>query len=356
MSDILVPPPLPPDPNASARAQQAAKAGIAAPVIFFLFAAAVGSYGKEHADSQIVSQLLGVAGFFILVFGTGASIYALNATSRYGREGLLGRAITGILLNGVLIAFIVIGGITGFRNAAKNREMAKQQIKEMTSNLKDIREDMRKDIQENDGQTSAKDHLKRMETEFERAGRNLSGVDKQLMELNAAFAKKMSGEAAKYESAASAFREAAVLAPSSNSSREKIAQNRKATEDFMAANKTFAKFLREADKEYESILQGMKIPPNAAKQVMAGFRKTFVAQQPILAEIRQCDTELATAALGILDVFDTHWGKWSVQQETGKVILPDDQAVETYRKHLAAVDDAADRQAAAQQKLLALKY
>lgn len=349
-----IPPPLPPDEAGAQLPRQVAKASVIAPLIAFAFTMAVGAYRLSNKEAELspkIAVLVGAIVLLILVAGTISAIVALASVPRHGRTGLLAPGIGGLLLNGVILILFTIGGITGYENAKKRRAEAKQELNRVDSALKNIQNDIRKQTQSKDGMVSSKEHLKRMEKEYEKAGQNLTGVEKQIMQVNAAFAKKTGAESAKFEAVAKAFRQASVLSPKSNDTLEKIARNRTLLETFLSANQAFGAYLQKGEQTYATIIQEIQVPEPAAHQVLAGFSKTFTVQKPFLAEIRACDTRVAKAALGILDIFESQFGQWHIQDD-GKIVMSDDASIEKYNSLLAEIDTAIELQVATQQKLL----
>ena len=99
-------PPLIPRPSAgAARAQQMALFSVLAPAVGIGINVAVGP--AVHGD-RLAMLVVGLAATLLILAGFVLGIVALFSTRKHGRKGILGKAIAGICINGLLIAFMLI--------------------------------------------------------------------------------------------------------------------------------------------------------------------------------------------------------------------------------------------------------
>jgi len=84
---------------------QAAKASWVAPITaVFLNIVSSGPY-----STALQKTIIGFTSLGIYAIGLGLGIFALMQVRRYGREGIFGPAIAGVLINGLLVlAFAVV--------------------------------------------------------------------------------------------------------------------------------------------------------------------------------------------------------------------------------------------------------
>lgn len=346
MTDQLVPPPLPPDEKGAARARKIASYSMAAPALFLglcLLYQAVSKAGNFTPSPHIMFAL-GAVCVGLLLSGGIAAIYGLVSIRQFGRQGLLRSSSFGLLANFALMTLFVLGAIKGY----KNKVTSQQEFARLSESLKDIRNDMKNSIDSENSIDSGSKNIKRLEQEFEKAGKNLSGTDQKAMQINATFARLMGGEAENFQKAAKVFQDRAVLAPASNKSLDMISTNRVLVEKFINANQSFAKFLQNADKHYEKIIADAKLSSEDAKKILTGFNQGFGKQKPLIMEIRKCDTDIGNTALAMLELFSKYHGQWRINDD-GRLIMPE-EAIEPYNQLLEKLDEASERQSAAQKK------
>lgn len=122
----VIPPPPPPLPSSKKPfAAQAAQASLLAPL------AAVGvsivvNAGMGNQATPLVKIITGSLCVLLIVLGFVFGIVALFGVRRHGKKGILGRAVAGICINGILIAFMAVS-IPGFMKAAERAKQMRQQ-------------------------------------------------------------------------------------------------------------------------------------------------------------------------------------------------------------------------------------
>jgi hypothetical protein len=111
---------MPPAPPANSFARQAALFSFLAPFI----GAGINFLGHQAVQGNRVGLIiLGCIGTLFVFAGFVLGIMALIGTRKHGTRGILGRAIAGICINGIIICLMLIA-IPGFKRAA---ELAKEQ-------------------------------------------------------------------------------------------------------------------------------------------------------------------------------------------------------------------------------------
>jgi biopolymer transport protein ExbB/TolQ len=352
------PPPLPPDFNASAEPSSklpflAAKAAVTLPAFLFLMGMVFSTWRKTAGEElpRSVQLFQGGIAVALLLAGLIAAIIALASVPRYGRNGLLGRGLSGLFLNGIFLVLFVFG----FQKARSNAQQVKTELARLQTANQEVRESMRKELDEKGVIESGDAQLKRLENQFKEASDKLSGPDKLIMESSAAYAQTMQAEMKKYNAAVEAFQSAEVLNVKAIDSREQIAAKRVVVQKFVDVNTQLTTFLKQASQIYEKELRERKLSESTLKEVMRGFNRSVEARQPLLMEIRGCDDRLGKAALGTLDLLDKQFGKWRFDSSVNQVIFEDDEALERYNGFLDVINKAAEDQVAAQEKLLSIK-
>lgn len=99
-------------------AEQAAKFSMYAPLAAFLINCCI--YSNKERSAVMALMWLGI---LLIVAGFGLGIFALISVKKYGPERILGRAIVGVILNGLALAMILY-----VVNFAASANAVKQQV------------------------------------------------------------------------------------------------------------------------------------------------------------------------------------------------------------------------------------
>ena len=126
-----LPPVIPPQPprlpsTVKPFAFQAAQASLLAPLTAVGVSIVV-NVGMANQASPSVKLITGSLCILLIVLGFVLGIVSLFGMRRHGKKRILGRAIAGICINGILIALMAMS-IPGFlKAAARAKEMRRQQ-------------------------------------------------------------------------------------------------------------------------------------------------------------------------------------------------------------------------------------
>ena len=135
LMDAPVPPPLPPSPPvlptaaapASSFPRQAATFSVVAP----FFAIGIGIFLQPQArDNPWSMMILGLTSLLLIELGFVFGIVALVRTKRHGRQGILGKAIAGTCICGILTLLMLVS-IPGLMKAAERAKEAAKRGKAM---------------------------------------------------------------------------------------------------------------------------------------------------------------------------------------------------------------------------------
>ena len=118
------PPPLPSAAQTSnSFARQAALFSLLAPFV----AIGINIFGHQAVQGNRVGMIvLGGTCTLLILLGFVFGIVALIGMRKHGKKGILGKAITGVCINGVIIFFMLIAIPTFIRAARHAREMQRQ--------------------------------------------------------------------------------------------------------------------------------------------------------------------------------------------------------------------------------------
>lgn len=122
------PPPMPSAaPGGNPFARQAAWFSLLAPFV----AIAVNMFGSQAVQGNRLAMIvLGGTCTLLIVLGFVFGIVALFGMKKHGVKGILGRAVAGVCINGVIILFLVIAFPALIRAARHAKEMRQQQTEQ----------------------------------------------------------------------------------------------------------------------------------------------------------------------------------------------------------------------------------
>lgn len=330
----------------------AANAAIGAPLIIFVLNLMFGGLKSASPTdpAKATTLIQGLLLILFLIAGVVSAVYVLIASSRYNSQKYIGRTVAGLVINLIFVSIF----ITNFSRGADKRLKAKEELAKLESTSRSIQEDMRKDFDQNGTITVGNDHLDRLQNQFQEAGKNMSGQQKLVMQASASYTRSLQVETLKYERAMVALQDAKVLSPAGLDSLEKFKERRAVVENFITVNKTLKAYLANAEANYRKELAAHGLSETLIDEAIKGFSASASKRQPFLMEIRDCDDRLGKAILGSLDVLEDQFGKWKIEPNTGRLLFNDDTSIEKYNHFMEEIDQAADAQAKAQEKLVNL--
>jgi ABC-type molybdate transport system permease subunit len=106
---------------------QAAQASLLAP-LFSVGVGVVVNVGMGNQATPLAKLITGCLSVLLILSGFILGIVALLGTRRYGKKGIMGRAVAGICINGVIIAFMIISIPTYMKAAERAKEMQRQKM------------------------------------------------------------------------------------------------------------------------------------------------------------------------------------------------------------------------------------
>jgi hypothetical protein len=121
--------PAPPPAKSASFASQAATFSLVAPLLCIgmnVFA------GETVHGNRIAMMVLGGTCALLIIAGLVLGIVALFATRRHGRKGILGKAVAGVCINGIIVALMVLT-IPAMTRAARHARAMQNQSSEQNT-------------------------------------------------------------------------------------------------------------------------------------------------------------------------------------------------------------------------------
>lgn len=350
------PPPLhsapPPTPPEKCFARQAALASLAAPVLAILVAAAVHVAASGSGQmSPIVRIISGLICLILIVIGLVLGILGLCGIRQHGPRGILGVGAAGVTLNGLLLAFVVIGFIGGLSNRLKSH----QATRELKATVQQIQENAKNSYNSETGITNLDvKSVDRLRSQFDSAAQTMSGDDALIAKVMSAYVKRMESAAQDYQQAAADLRNAKVLSLQTLTDKNQIQYRRLVVQAFVTANDKLEGVISNGVTDIQADLTRLQVSPENAGAAIEGFRSRADVQTPILLKIRGCDDRMGQAMLGVLDLLQNNWGKWKYDSAANTVNFDDPAAENSYEQMVVAIKRAGEEQVEYQGQLVSL--
>jgi hypothetical protein len=333
-------------------AHQAALCSLAAPALAVLVGAAAHAISTPAAPTpRMTSIISGAICLLLIIVGFVAGIAGLCGIGKHGARGILGRSVSGLLINGLLLILFAFGFIRGFDNALKSRQFTQNlhaTVLEMQANAK----------QSYDPKTGITNvdlnSLERIQSQLSNAAQTMSGDDALVSQVLSRYVARMQAAMKKYTGALAALNDAKVLNTENLTNKDQIASRREKVQNFIVANDKAKTVIANSEASIRADLTEQKISPQKIDQFMAGFDSKFVPRRDLDLLIRECDRRMGQSMLSVLEVLETNWGRWNYNPATARIHFDDDAARQSYQQSIAAIKLAGQEQVVAQGKLVNL--
>jgi hypothetical protein len=293
---------------------------------------------------------LGLGAIFIIsmLAGIALAIIALCGISRFGSHGILGRAVSGLVLSFFLLSCFGIGFLHGHQSRVLARTM--------NESKKGLEAEMTRDLDEGKGLSpeNQQARLGGIQQRLEAASQNSSGTDALYAKAASGLLARMQIEMKKYSIAVQPIIDGSVLDMSRVTQREQLQRKREQVKTFLAANQIYLAFVTNGESVLKEELLKLPLSPKARESALNEFHGTSLAQRPIMARIREDDRRCGVAMLEILDLLDDNWDKWHFDEQKGKVIFAEDAILDKYLDHMNEIKAAAQDQTRYQRQLISI--
>ncbi len=301
---------------------------------------------QNHRDGSGRSVLLvfGAAYCLLVLGGIVLGILSLALAKSEQRGAVIPRAVIGLVLSGLLVAIAVPNFIRA-RSLALQR---KQALEDVHAAAEEYRAQAAASL------TNTHQHpvdSQQLQQSLNRAANKTSGETAALLRASQIYLGHMQACQRNYEQASRAVLAAKVLSAANLQKRGQIQDRKTLVLAFLNANDSFKAFLKNGEAHYLKELGNFNISAEQREAAVAGFRRTFTVQAPVIIEIREADDRMGEAMLGVLNLLDAQWGKWRYDTQAELVRFEDHGAVSQYNSLLAEINDAATKQASAQKRL-----
>ncbi len=323
--------------------QRAAKICILLPLVIVLWNAASRALAPQISFLSTPSGAILSAALCLVITVAGLTfgVIALLGVHRFGRKQILGRALIGMTINGLLLSILVTNFLAGRAKAQAQLD----QLAQTRQAVQDLREGIKNDTSPNATST----HMEKLQKQVETAADKTTGPESAIMRANAVFLKQMQETSRTFEDASQRFEPEEILNLASSTTREALVAKRTATQDYIDANVGLRAFLEGGIEIFRAELVKQKLAPKDIELATASLHKGFGDKLPLLFRVRDSITDYASALLAVVNLLEENLGKWSYDEATEEFETEDEILRAKYISLLEKIDVAADEQNAAEE-------
>lgn len=346
-SQSAQPPPLP--RTGKSFAEHAAQASFIAPMI------AIGlgiTYGTAFAgttkDSShaTAAMIVGLAACLMIFCGFVFGIIALCGIKQHGAKGILGRAITGIILSSIF----GVMGVAGFFAAARARERA-QNYQKLEQAARDLREENREAVGKSNSLEGAEERLSKFKKVLDQGAQAMSGDDALAMQATSSCLEQMQQKLKPFQAVSKELMSVHVLQPSDVQVATDFEPQKELLRKFLDANEDLRSVTTNLVPLYRAELKKRHLSTDKVELAVSNFKKGMQSPE-ILGGVRDCDARIGDNMLKVVDLLQSNWGKWKYDPAKGKIIFTDNAALETFNGYIQEIQTAGKEEVALQRQLL----
>lgn len=285
----------------------------------------------------------------------GAPVYLPPPASR----SLASRPIFWIVLVvGILafLSFLAAAGFAGYSKVIKRvkEKQAKQEaLAELEQLSREQSQTLRKEFDETGGLSSSSEGpLDKLRQALKKSGTGTDG-DAAAARAAVTWIEKIGEASKRFEEATAKLDDPAVMDAATLKSKKDIAHRRTVVREFIAANQELAEVFQNSEPYLNTNLRAEGVPPGKLPPMAKGFFDSLRQQNPIVQKIREQDTAYAGILLQWLDLVETEWGSWTVENDV--LTFSNQAANETNSKFLADLEAIGAVQEEAQRQMLELQ-
>jgi hypothetical protein len=332
---------------------RAAKMSLLVPLLALIF-----SFGVTHAVKGEQGQWVGIVTLvtggliaFLYVASFVLGIIALCGIPKHGTEGILIKALCGIVLNLFFLAIMGAGFIRGFETALKNHKA----LAGVTEASREIQQQDRNEFRRSGTikADSAQAKFDKMKGALDEAAERGSADTALAAQASKAYLEKLQPLMKDYAASAKIITgPPALLDLSGVTGADQLLAKRKAVEKFLSANEKLMTFISQSENVYRGELARFKVPQATADGALKGFRSQANDRNYFLLKIRKADQRGGNTMLCMLDLLNATWGEWNFDAQKKTPVFTDADTKEKYAGYVKEIRSAAVEQGQWQAQLI----
>jgi hypothetical protein len=328
-------------------AQSAALASLLAPLLSFIMNAGLRESSKETPAVAVVQ----VAGTLILLaIGLVAGIVALALIGRHGSQGVVGRALAGILICGLGFGVLVFAVVEGLQKGRQSARAAAEITRLTESHRRENEQLLQRSIAGEDVNSKILGSTDRLAEEMRQSAASMPESERAITAALAETVEGIGREFRKKDQPFAALRAAGGVSPSGLTSPQAIRDRLALVEQCEQANRALLAAIPTWPDQLRQRLRARNVAADRVERVVAGFTKEFRAD--LITAIHGDDGEMVTQMRVVLIVLQGSYGRWRYDRARDTVVFNGPGLVEQYNTANRAISTIAQHQRERQQQFL----
>lgn len=292
----------------------AAKLSLAAPLTVFL----IGILSKE-LENKLLTGVLAYLNCSLIVSGFGLAIFALVRMKQHGSQNIAGKAIIGIVLNGLLLWGVTLGVLRGIEESRIAREKEVTFLKEF-QRLEQEKRRYQKRIEGLEDQ----DELERAYNEFVKVSEdamqkiieNTEGDEKKFFEIMAAYMVATRQAQTAYSESFKLIESEGFLDYSLLTTKKDFKKEKELLKVFVEKIRAYEDFYFSAPEKMKSKFKGLM---GKAKEMVNGavqrMDSVYKVQKPIFQEYIKANILYAESLEKLLEFLEKNRAGWRFEEQ-----------------------------------------
>jgi UPF0716 family protein affecting phage T7 exclusion len=345
----MKPPPIPAD---NSLARQVAGYCLLSPLVATGMSLALNAtlHGPSESISKPVRAAFAAILCAILITGFIAGIVALCLMKPHGQRGILVRALTGLILNTLVIAMALtaIQDRGRLSERAKDRAQAAQQFQET---LKHATEETRKELDGDQGAESPEGRVSDLQLSLQNLANKSSPNAAQILKAYSAYLERIREASDEHRKNVTLMNSAKILDVSGVRNKEDLEAKRVMLRAFLKSNEELKSFQANSDNVMREELVNAKVSPPQIESTM----KSFQSQSQTMAgsvKIRDTDRQIGESMMAIIDLLDTSFGQWRFNHMNHELQFNKREVLDQYNGFIKEIQSAVTEQKRLQEQVL----
>jgi hypothetical protein len=134
--------------------------------------------------------------------------------------------------------------------------------------------------------------------------------------------------------------------------RTDIDRDRKIIQDFLTTSARLTDSLQHGESYIRAELNTANIPAADRDSILAWYAKSQKPLLPFQMRVQECDEVIGKNALGVLDLLESNWGKWTRDEATGQLNFTSAYNLAVFKKLVGNIAEAANERKQAAKELV----
>jgi hypothetical protein len=258
---------------------------------------------------------------------------------------------------GVFIGVMVIGVLGNLAQAGKRKVAQAVTVQRMEQDTRDAQAKMLGAIEEKGGidPEDSVNLLNKASANLDHLAANASGDEREVARVMQAFMQDLQRGSQAYAAAFASLEPDHTFDLTRLADEDARANRRKVIAAFRAANAELRRVYAEGAASIETGLRARGLSEAVVRQTLEQYERSSGAGRERVLAIRDIDGALADLLDQLVDFAAKHEGGWSLEEGTGALLLPSDEAVAEYNRLIERAQAIGQEQLELQRQLLAPK-